>query len=168
MDTETYLFEIPIYRVSEEQFGKDYDEALEKHFLEVYPGKGRSAVGESIQNSVEQHFWETYGMPWRYNQAVGWMRVFVLGSQVRGELWFTDAEKLTRHPQQRKIRLQGKAFEIPTLPEETSDQILAEVRKEILSATKVIRKSALVCDLECFDNVAPLLNWKALTTQAQN
>jgi hypothetical protein len=164
--TETYLFEIPIYRVSEEQFWEDYDTALDRHFLELYPGEGRAAVDEPVQRQVEDRFFDKYGAPWRYNQAVGWLRIFALGSQLRGDLWFTDAQKLTRNPQRKKIQPRGKAFEFSTFPDQSSEQIVTRLRAHVVSAVTDREKPGVVADLECFDNVAPLIDWQALTGPA--
>jgi len=162
MGLEQYLFEIPIYRIYSEQFSETFDSDLEKHFNLLWPGRGRDEASNNLQQSVEESFWKNYGMPWRYNQTVGWLRIYRLGSQIRGELWFTNAKKLVRRPIHRTVFNKGKAFELHTTSRDNSDQIRISLRKEILESVRRLRGSKLVVDLECFDNASVLINWHSL------
>lgn len=162
MRPEKYLFDLAIYRLSEDHFIERYKSDLEKKFFKIWPDQERYAVSKELQQSIENHFWETYGMPWRFNQVIGWLRIYSLGSQVRGELWLTEAKRLVRRRSPPPVRWKGKAFELHTSSEESSEQILSNIRREINRAMKDLGRKQLVIDLECFENVAPKLDWKYL------
>ena len=77
--------------------------------------------------STEQHFWERYGCPWRFNQVVGWLRLVTRGHEVCGELWPADAKRFSRCVLWR-FPLLGKAFEIHFWPEQLPAEIVGELR----------------------------------------
>jgi len=162
MAPERYLFDLAIYRISEKKFIERYSADLERYYDSTWPGQGRNAVPQELQESVDGHFWENYGMPWRFNQVVGWLRIYTLGSQVRGELWFTEATRLVRRRSPPPMRWRGKAFELHTFIEETSEEIFLNVRAEIEREIRALGRRRIVVDLECFENVAPRLDWKEL------
>jgi hypothetical protein len=98
MEWGKYFFEIPIYRISEDRFYKLYDYDLHCR-LESYSqscGVECDQIPERIRRNVEQSFWETYGGPWHFNQTVGWLRLFIWGTQIKGELWMSNAKRLLR------------------------------------------------------------------------
>ena len=54
---------------------------------------------------------------------MGWLRLFITGSQIRADLYFTNAKRLLRRPKHRQISLIGKGFELTFWPEDTSEDI---------------------------------------------
>ena len=163
MQGERYFLEIPIYRVSRDRFHKTYDHDLRRHWdrLERADGRTREEMREELRLWVEQHFWETYGSPWQYNQAVGWLRLFVLGSQITGELWMSAAKRLTRKGL-RRFQFVGTAFEIHCGPEQSSDDIRTEVEQALERFRKEYRGGRLILDRECFRALAPHIDWCGL------
>src|SRR5687768_13150966 len=68
---------------------------------------------------------------WRYNQISGWLRIYILGSQVHGEYWFTEKKRIPFIVQNSAFVYQGKAFELSFYPEDSSSDIFASVCAEI-------------------------------------
>ncbi len=160
---ERYFFEIAIYRISHDWFNEGYERDLRRHWEQFIrlSGRTREQVSKELRLNVEQHFWETYGGPWQFNQAVGWLRLFVLGSQIRADLWMSAAKRLQRTARH-QVRLLGKAFEIHCWPEQSSTEIRTEVEEELLRFQREFRKGRLVLDLECFRIAAPCMDWRRL------
>lgn len=80
------LFELPIYRLKED----DYNESLREHIEKNSP----MSAGYSRK---------VYGGDWQYNEIIGFLRFYVSGKrQIRCEYWQTDAK--------RKVRTQKKQF----------------------------------------------------------
>lgn len=159
--SERPIFEVPIYRVSHAEFnrGFDYDEAqfLAKTFNIIPPER----APESFRGS-QQHFWEHYGGPWRYNQAVGWLRIYTLGSQLRADLWLSSSKRFLRRMQWKKFRLLGKQFELWIVKDTPSSVIQRLLLEEFRVFEREYKSRRLVLDLECFNNVAPFVDWHAL------
>ena len=118
-------------------------------------------VPENTWLNVKQHFWETYGGPWRYNQVIGWMRFYILGSQIRGELWLMVGKRFHRKSHN-QIRWIGKVFEIHSFPDESSEQIFERIEQEFEELQNKWRRKGRVMDLECFRTLAPCIDWRKL------
>jgi len=126
-----------------------------------YLGRVSDEMSERLLRISESHFWETYGGPWRFNQVVGWVRLFVLGTQIRGDLWMANAKRLTRAGQ-RRFRFSGKAFEMSCYEDMASEQIRAEVEERLRSCVRDPRSGRLHIDLECFRVASQFLDWRSL------
>jgi len=153
---EKYFFEIPIYRVTQKRFNDDYERDLARWFRS---GPDPASLPEHLRMSLEQHFWDTYGGPWRFNQVVGWLRLYVLGHQIRGELWMSASKRFTRNGR-RRFRHVGKAFEMHCGKRQSPDEIRSEIQDELLRFRREHRRLHL--DLECFDRLAPTVDWNRL------
>ena len=158
-----FFFEIPIYRISHDRFNQEYDDALLRHWenFAQLSGYTRDNIPETSRLHVEQHFWETYGGPWHYNQVIGWVRLYILGLQVRGDLWRMVGKRYTRKSRN-QIRLIGKILEIHFGRSESSEEILTRVEQRLQLIRNEWHKSKRVLDLECFQTLAPCINWRAL------
>lgn len=160
---DRYFLEIAIYRVSHGAFNRKYQLDLDRYWdsFRQTSGLSRSEVSEQFRVSSEQHFWETYGCPWRFNQAVGWLRLFIRGSQVRGELWMSAAKRLNRRAI-REFRFLGKEFEIQCWPNQSSSEIRSEIETELARFGREFRGGRLILDLECFNTTAEHMDLRQL------
>lgn len=158
-----YFFEIPIYRISQERFNQKYDNDLQRYWeqFKELSGHAHNDIPKTTRLNSEQSFWETYCGPWRYNQVFGWMRLYILGSQVRGDLWRMVGKRFHRKTRN-QIRPLGKAFEIDFFSDESSEQILAKVEQKLEQFQKKWRKKKRVLDLECFRTLSSCINWRKL------
>lgn len=109
MGPECYFMEVPIYRVSEKRFYRDYQRDLEAHLESLWPPNTPPEILAELRPLAEVHFWKRYGGPWQFNQAVGWIRLYLLGNQFRGELWFISAKSLVRRPAHKRLEQQPGA-----------------------------------------------------------
>ncbi len=166
---DLYFFEIPIYRMSEKSFNDKYDRDLERHWqcLEDASGVPCDKMSDRLRMLSENHFWETYGTPWRFNQIVGWIRLYVLGSQIRGETWMCRAKRYTRNGR-RRYRFFGKAFEMSCSKDMTSAELGAEVEDRLRSCVKNFRSGKMHVDLECFMTASQFLNWRSLVDSGRS
>ncbi len=110
ISSDRYFFDIPVYRLTEEQ----YYQGMEKYVGRVLfpPDDQISRIGRVIDvglsdDSIGDHLRKKYGGGWRFNEVVGFIRLFFLGSQVRGEYFGVGLKKI------RKTRT--KTFELMSL-----------------------------------------------------
>ncbi len=108
------------------------------------------------------YFTKKYG-GWRYTQAIGWIRLYVLGQQIRGEIWAVDAKRIDREMNKKKFQHLGKAFELSFFPGEDSPaEIYSQVCHALERATKEKPFKGRYIDLEAFQNIGPFINWRGL------
>jgi choline dehydrogenase-like flavoprotein len=163
MIAERYFLEIPIYRVSRDafhaQFNRDQNAHLERQRVlgGVQPGQL-----PDWEMGVRDRFWAAYGTPWQYNQVVGWLRLFRLGTQLRGDLWLVHAKRYARTMAHKHYRLVGKAFEMWLSSDDSDADIVAQLRGEFAEIERAYKTRNLVLDLECFNNIAPHVRWNDL------
>ncbi|MBM3134699.1 MAG: hypothetical protein FJZ89_05300 [Chloroflexi bacterium] len=99
---------------------------------------------------------------WRYTQVIGWIRLYVLGNQIRGDTWFVDAKRIDREMNRKRFRHCEKAFELSFFPEDSSLDIYSQVCDALEKLTKEKPFKARYLDLEAFHNAGPFVNWRGL------
>lgn len=158
---ERYFFDIAVYRVAEGLFQSQYEAAWARKKAGIDANYGGAAPQERL-TYFEDYFWRAFGMPWRYNQVIGWIRLYVLGNQIRGELWRHQAKRYQRIIARRRYECEGKAFELYVYPEDSNKAIAERLREELLSFQNELGNGRFVLDLQCFDSLAPSIDWHLL------
>ena len=163
LEFERHFFEIAVYRCSPDSFHAKRERDTQEHldWIARNGGPPRDQFPD-IYKAAAERFVERYGT-WRYNQIVGWVRLYVLGRQVRGEIWFVDAKRIRQDMSKKNFRYYGKAFELSFLPGEDSS---AEIYSQVCAALQELCKGRLLrgryLDLEEFHNVGSFINWRKL------
>ena len=67
------------------------------------PGYDPDISFENLHSEVEKekirdasYYFKAYGGAWRYNEIIGYIRIYKLGSQIRSEFWQTNAQKIVK------------------------------------------------------------------------
>lgn len=92
---------------------------------------------------------------------MGWVRIYRMGNQLRGELWYMNAKRAGRQLTKKQFSDQGKAFEMSVGRDETSRQIYENLRCE-LARIEGWKGRKMILDLETFDNIGPNVDWRTL------
>ncbi|QOJ19404.1 MAG: hypothetical protein HRU77_01055 [Gammaproteobacteria bacterium] len=151
-----YFFEIGIYRCSPDKYYKELKEGKDK-FLEPLK-KIKSISPDSYQNAGT--FYDLNHWPmWNYNEVIGWLKLYRLGSQIRGELWFINSRRIRRGARKKFSNL-GKIFEISFIESQSESEIREEVSSAIQRAAEKPPIKGRYLDRQCFDLVYTQLCWK--------
>lgn len=156
--TDHYFFDIPIYRCSPDQHESWLAEEKREN-LQPFE-ETRDTAPESLV-IAKQWFDEWHWYPWRYNETVGWLRLYALGAQIRADLWYVKAKRVVRETRKR-IFFVGKEFEISFRLTDPDTEIGIAVLKRLhdLKRQSLFRKRFI--ELECFEVVARHLKWNEL------
>jgi hypothetical protein len=112
-------------------------------------------------DAISQYQYDKFG-PWRFNEIIGHIRLYVLGSQVRGE--YFSAEK------QRNLLGRSKVFVFrsPKLAPEveiergtgalTNQQIWDALQKYISRCQRELRKGRVIDD-NLLKSIGPFVDW---------
>jgi hypothetical protein len=159
MRGDMYFFDVPIYRCTLDKHTKEM-EIEKKELTKILDNSGftRDKIPESYSN-LESHFDTNIGYSWKYNDIIGWVRLFVCGTQLRGDLWWISSSRIIRRGK-KQFRYFGKAFESQSIKGETSSEIfeiLCICLKE-LSKERPIKGRYI--DMELLLNLGPYVNWR--------
>lgn len=164
LEFERYFFEIAIYRKDPDSFYAEREKMVQKqlYWIEQHGGAEREKHPD-IYEEQKERLVETYGS-WRYNEVIGWLRLYVLGDQIRGETWFIDAKQIRHNLAKKKFLDHGKAFELSLFPEaDSSTDIYNQIRTTIEKLREEKPFKGRYLDLEEFYNLGPFIDWRRLT-----
>lgn len=159
---ENYFFDIPIYRCPVEKHTQELDNDKKKRLQDIVDMHGPEVIKSESYKWTENHFDRTQWYPWRYNEVIGWLRLYRLGSQVRGELWFTNAKIIRRDLKRKRIYYRGKAFERSLYKSMSSTEIFESICKELERQKKEPPIKGRFLDMKIFLRTGQFINWKKL------
>lgn len=159
------FFEIPIYRCNMEHHTDEMNKDKERHInlsLE-FSGARTQRERECVIQSAESAFDRSQWYPWRYNEAIGWIRLCQHGRRITGELWFIRAKKIRKGLVRKRFYYHtGKIIELNFRPEDSSERVFCRVCNELerLSCGSRLRKHYV--DLQAFQAIGSFVNWRRL------
>ncbi len=156
---ERYIFEINVYSCSSDEFYAKRTKKLNEEIQKI------ELKGGSMPNKQKmlftKYFQEKYGQ-WRYSQVIGVIRLYILGTSIRGETWFVEAKKITRTMKKKSFYHYGKSFEISISNQMPSNEIYNSICLEIkhISSEEPFRNRFI--DLEAFNNIGKFVDWREI------
>ena len=150
-----YIFDIPVYRCDEITHSKEYEEIKTKKLLSFNKDTTPLAY-TSMEQWIEQEYW----YPWKFNEIVGYLRLFIDGHRIKGDLHHIKARKLRRGTSG-KIFYYSKIFEYtPNL----SDASLI-IYNNLLNNLRLLKHPPLhrrYLDLDGFIKYGKFVDWRKL------
>ncbi|MBE0514409.1 hypothetical protein [Sulfurimonas sp.] len=80
-----YIFELPVYRLSEKEYFSEQESRYKKHYKEVFTKNGRVKSLVSFEDYFEKAL--RFDDIWKYNEIIGYIRLYFSGHQIRGEYY---------------------------------------------------------------------------------
>ena len=162
--SDKYIFEIAIYSCGPDNFFKNRDKKLQEHIDWLIKTSGGITPDQApeIFRETERHFVKKHG-GWRYTQAIGWIRIYIFGWDVRGEYWFVNAKRINLEMNKKKFGWKGKAFELSFSPGSISSLEIYQaisIRLEKLKSERPFKGRYI--DMEAFHSVGPFINWRKI------
>ena len=155
-----YIFDIPVYRLSREEYEKSRQENTNK-LLQEAGLLGRPSDQKDRIVQISDHAEMQFGGAWRFNEIVYWIRIVFLGkNQIRGELWSTTANKV--------IKTRKKVFQYTTYSfgtpidityTKTNNEIFQKMCSYINDCKKHPKLIKRYFDLELFEKLGPHIDW---------
>jgi hypothetical protein len=143
------LFEIPVYRLAE----NEYYQKMSAHISEVNTG--------AEYPTDENYLRAQYGGDWQYNEIIGFLRFYRYGArQIRCEYWETGAKRkvLTRKKVFVKI---SDSYCKESFSKSASSLELANTMKRAVEHCGSRLKNRIL-DLRLFDSIVNYIDWKSL------
>ena len=154
-----YIFDIPIYRCSINKHTAELENDKRKHLQSLV-----DIHGPEVKKSQSYKWWGDYfdrekWYPWRYNEIVGWIRIYLLGRQIRGELWFISSKVIRKGLKNKAYYYRGKEFELTVFQTMSS----ADIYQMLLDQLEILKdcwsKKKRFLDTELLEEIGPFLDW---------
>ena len=159
--------DIPVYRLSSDEYYKQrsvYVDSMAKKYGSNLTSSDPVIAARLARTDEEfrRHLCKTYGGEWRYNEVIGYVRLHLLGSQVRGAYWRVDAKRIVRtrkkiieEPWDWKL---APETELPT--KGSNNEIYLAILEHVEDCSKELKKRYL--DTEQLTTIGPYVDWRAL------
>lgn len=155
------LFEVPVYRLSPEAWHREVEQAVQRFAESSCYGDPAKRIDRGYLLAAHER---GYGTP-AYNQTVAWIRIVWNdpGAVVKAYAYKARQKRIVKSFRVGQYEWSGDIFELLFTPDETSAEIAAQVRDELLKTTAkdgIFRGRYL--DLEAFDSTSSHVNWRTL------
>ena len=161
-----YFFDVPVYRLAE---GSYYAERTAHVEREMYPTANADA--EQIREfhkrepahyiAARDHVEKAYGGMWRYNEIIGYIRLYFFGSQVRGEYIGIKAQRIVRTRKKLFEHQTHKLVPELTVPNEaTSADIFRLIKAHLVECQRELPNRYF--DTTLLDKIGPYVDWRGL------
>lgn len=157
-----YFFDLPVYRLSCEKYNQAMDNRVNSQLDPIRRFPGYEPPPATI-NSIRQRQDDQYGS-WQFNEVLGYIRLYFLGTQVRGEYY--SAEKARNSLGRCKVfsfRDQKLASEIEIFPRSdvTNSEIWEAIQQYVRRCRKELRKERVIDD-SILQTIGPHVDWLAI------
>jgi len=157
---EKYFFDIPVFRCSLEEWGKE--RSAENLKLAKQIKRTEDVTAKDIKNAED---WNRGSFSsYRYSDLVGIIRLYAMPGQIRAETFFVTNKRLVRNQKNKRWSYLGKLLEFMVFPEMTNGEIYDWTLKKIkrVSKEESYLKKRFV-EIECFETTGPFIDYKKLT-----
>lgn len=164
-----YFYDVPVYRLTETAYIEQqsaYCDRNEKIIWAAAPPRDQldeTAIKSLTELSAtfRRHNWLSYGGMWRFNEAIGHIRLHFSGSQIRGEYYAVKRRRIVRTRTKRFEYHTHKLAPELTLPDRmTSDAIFAKVLQYVTACRKELPRRYV--DAALLETIGPHVDWLAL------
>jgi hypothetical protein len=153
--TNQYFLDIPIYRCQLEKHTKELATKKTQFLAPLLKTKDIAPVSYS---NAELWWSEKKWYPWKFNEIIGWLRLFVFSNQIRGELWRTRTKRI--FPKSNSVIFYvGNVLEHAFIQEQSDSEISDEVTAELLLFQKRKNMKGRFLDLECYYSLISNIDW---------
>lgn len=163
---ESYFLDIPIYRCSVEKYFIELDQLKSK--IDSSLESQKKTLPDYDYEDLANRLFQLKVYPYEYNEIIGWIKLYVLGTQLRGEYFFEVSsshphsikKRINKGVRKKRFELFGKAFELSIRKEMNSEDVFTLLceRLERLNRNEIPFLNRHL-DLSNLYAIGPHLNW---------
>ncbi|WP_179022420.1 hypothetical protein [Winogradskyella forsetii] len=165
---ENYFYEIPIYRCTPERHFLELGELENKIVNEI--GILSIDYPENFEQIKDSRYARN-SYPFDYNEIIGWIKLYILGNQIRGEYYFEvdtkdrqkEKKRLDKGIRKKRFENFGKAFEISIKNATDNEQISKKLKNELIDLQNNEKPfKGRFIDTRQLDNITEFIDWQGL------
>ena len=152
-----HIIDIPVYRCTEARHATEMESQRRRWLKDI-----DQQTAPQTYARVERWWQQEYWYPWKFNEIVGYIRLYHTGwLQVKGNLYYVRAKRIVKGSKS-KIYYCCKIFEHRASETHTSRAIYEDLFYDLehLTAQRPLQQRYL--DLEAFRKFGPLIDWRQL------
>lgn len=150
-----YVYDLPVYRLTEEAYNEQREAWIADRVARI------AGISDERATSFRATLFVDYGGAWRFNEIIGYLRLHVLGTQIRAEWWRVNATRIVRtRKKQFEERGWKLAAETEIDPPRDSPAILKAIREHLQDCREELKGRHI--DVSTFEALAPLVDWAQL------
>ena len=163
---EIFFFDVPVYRLEEEEYYRNREKTIERV---LYPNdcplrdelRSIEDADPKSKLNLSGLLEYSYGGAWLYNEIIGYIRLHFLGTQIRGEYYAVDRQRIVRTRKKILVFRTWKLAPEREIPNSApSDEIYSIVLQYIDDCRKELKRRYI--DSSGLERIGPYVNWKAL------
>ena len=150
------FFDIPVYRLSCAKYEAEREASIPKEVDDM-------EEAPEAWKRLRAHYREKYGGSWQFNEIIGFIRLHVLGTQIRGEWWRVTSKRVTRTRTKHFEFRDWKITDEEDIPQRsTNAEIYALIIKYLKRAQNEKHIKRFHLDTSIFERIGPHVDWNAL------
>lgn len=149
-----YFFDIPVYRLSEEKYDAQTEAEIQGNYLKNGRGKPPISYNDYFERMSIFHD------PWRFNETIGYIRLYFLGHEIRGDYYQHKASRIYKT---RRKHIRYKTYKLAdeiSILNQNDAQIYESILLYLHKCERELPKRYI--DLENFKQIGQYLRWNAL------
>ncbi|MDY3201301.1 MAG: hypothetical protein RBQ84_10145 [Arcobacter sp.] len=155
-----YFFDVPVYRLSEQEYyleEKNHSKKLYEYIYTRIDGTKRNPLV-----SYEKFYEESsiFRDMWRYNEIIGYIRLYILGTQIRGEYFQHKSKRIVKTRKKSFIYITHKLVSEINIMNQTNDEIYNSILQYLERCEKELEKKYI--DIVSFKSIGQYVNWNKL------
>lgn len=162
MGLETKLLDIPVYRISEEEYNKSKNTFVENS---LYPTKDDFDFYEQnpeYKIRFKDHLNKVYGGMWRYNEIIGYIRLYLFGTQIRGCYYQISQRRMVRTRKKNFVYKTHKlAGELQVYRAKSNVEFFDVILNYLADCKNELPKARFVDDRD-LKRIGPFIDWISL------
>jgi len=157
------IFELPIYRLTNEQFEKELNHIVTKSIpytrqsmIEQNPKKG-DFVYQDVWDNIKS--FKEYN--WKFNEIIGWVTLHLNHETVFGEIFLKKTARINKNSKA-KISFYDCGFKIPYNQTVSNQEIFKQILDNISEVQKRKKFLNRYIDISKLETLGLFIDWKKL------
>ena len=161
---DQYIFDIPIYRKTKDDFKAEIDSLVASRIdWIVSHDPKQQTLDQEIHQRIYHSIIADSGGPWQFNQIVGWLRLFIEGNSIGCHPWWVDAKRINRRMRNKRMYLQTPSDILQArFKNESSNEIYNGLLERLIKLSKDSTYKNRYVDFDVFQRIGPYIDWHTL------
>lgn len=163
---DNHFIDLPVYRLSSERYYKERDKFVNNKISRLPHVNNETLKSIRIKNPGREMYYREYlnnlyGGAWNYNEIIGFIELYFLGSQIRGEYWQMKAKRIRRTRRKEFEFITWRLSSELEIPKSASNSEIFNIIREYLENCSKELKGRYI-DTRRLETIGSFVSWKDL------